>query len=120
MCLAASQPPTGLSHRLALIIAGLCEALAARMAKDRTAVPLLFLAWTRLRRLTARFEAVVADLRAGRVRAAPAARDRAQALPQMPGLPSFPQPYRLPRGFGWLPRLAPEAAAFAGQVEHLL
>ena len=61
----ASQPATSLSHRLGLTLARLCEALAARMAKDRTNVPLLFLAWTRLRRLAVRFEALMADFRAG-------------------------------------------------------
>ncbi|MBV8094350.1 MAG: hypothetical protein JO110_14225 [Acetobacteraceae bacterium] len=39
MPLADPQPATSLSHRLGLTLAGLCEALAARMAKagDRTA-----------------------------------------------------------------------------------
>ncbi|MBV8093295.1 MAG: hypothetical protein JOY71_14435 [Acetobacteraceae bacterium] len=36
------------------------------MAKERNAVPLLFLAWTRLRRLAVRFEGLMADFRAGR------------------------------------------------------
>ena len=120
MPLAASQPATSLSHRLGLTIAGLCEALAARMARDRTAVPLLFLAWTRLRRLAVRFEALLADLRAGRLSAAPSGRGAAETLPQLPGLAGLPPPFRAPRDFGWLLRLAPESAAFAGQVEHLL
>ncbi|MBV8526338.1 MAG: hypothetical protein JOY71_30215 [Acetobacteraceae bacterium] len=83
-------------------------------------MPVLFLAWTRLRRLAARFEALVADFRAGRVRATPALSREAGDLLQMPGLPSWPQPYRLPRGFGWLLRMVPESAAYAGQVEQLL
>ncbi|MBV8592377.1 MAG: hypothetical protein JO212_20350 [Acetobacteraceae bacterium] len=39
MSLTTPQPATSLSHRLGLTLAGLCEALAARMAKagDRTA-----------------------------------------------------------------------------------
>ncbi|MBV8588884.1 MAG: hypothetical protein JO212_02270 [Acetobacteraceae bacterium] len=120
MSLATSQPATSLSHRLGLTLAGLCEALAARMAKDRTNVPLLFLAWTRLRRLAVRFEALLADFRAGRLPAAPSSRGAAESLPQLPGLPGLPPPYRAPRDFGWLLRLAPESAAFAGQMEHLL
>ncbi|MBV8095575.1 MAG: hypothetical protein JO110_20560 [Acetobacteraceae bacterium] len=51
--------PTGLSDRLALIIAALRGVLAAHMAKDRSAVAVLFLAWTRLGRLASRFEALV-------------------------------------------------------------
>ena len=41
MSLAASQPATSLSHRLGLTLAGLWEAIAARMAKekDRTFAP---------------------------------------------------------------------------------
>ena len=119
MSLAPSQPATSLSHRLGLTLAGLCEALAARMAKDRDAVLLLFMAWTRLRRFVFRFEALLADFRAGRLSAAPSPRGGGDNLPQLPGLAGLPQP-RLPRAFGWLLRLAPESAAFAGQVEHLL
>ncbi|MBV8525167.1 MAG: hypothetical protein JOY71_24105 [Acetobacteraceae bacterium] len=112
------QAALGLPHRLALIIEGLCAVITARCLEDRAAVPVLFLAWTRLRRLVVRFEALVEDVRAGRVLAAPC--PAAPALPQMPGLPAWEQPFRLPRGFGWLLRLAPESAAYAGQVEHLL
>ncbi|MBV8524287.1 MAG: hypothetical protein JOY71_19530 [Acetobacteraceae bacterium] len=119
MSLPAPQPATSLSHRLGLTLAGLCEAIAAHMAKDRTNVPLLFLAWTRLRRLAVRFEKLLADFRAGRVPAA-RARGAAESLPQLPGLPGLPPPYRAPRDSGWLLRLAPESAAFAGQVEYLL
>ncbi|MBV8092716.1 MAG: hypothetical protein JO110_05710 [Acetobacteraceae bacterium] len=119
MSLAPSQPATSLSHRLGLTLAGLCEALAARMAKDRDAVLLLFMAWTRLRRFVFRFEALLADFRAGRLSAAPSPRGGGDNLPQLPGLAGLPQP-RLPRAFGWLLRLAPESAAFAGQVERLL
>ena len=115
MSLAASQPALGLSRRLAQIIEGLCGALAARMAKDRNAAPVLFVVWTRLRRL-ARFEKLVADIRAGR---GPAVRDRLESLPQLPGLLGSPPP-PLPREFGWLLRVAPESVAYAGQVEYLL
>ncbi|MBV8094391.1 MAG: hypothetical protein JO110_14435 [Acetobacteraceae bacterium] len=120
MRFATSQPATSLSHRLGLTLAGLCEALAGRMARDRTAVPLLFLAWTRLRRLAVRFEALLADFRAGRLPAAPSVRRAAETLPRLPGLAGLPPPFRAPRDFGWLLRLAPESAAFAGQVEYLL
>jgi hypothetical protein len=111
MPLAAPQPATSLSHRLALTIGGLCEALAARMAKekDRTHVPLMFLAWTRLRRLAVRFEALVGNLRAGWVPAERAERC-ADELPRLAGLP----PPQLPREPGWLLRLVQESAAYAG------
>jgi hypothetical protein len=117
----------GCGH-LALIIEGLSGVMGARSAKDRsvpTTAALIFLAWTRLRRLCGRFEALMAKVGAGRL-VAPAARLRTQASPQrhrLPGLPqplSPPQPHKLPRGFGWLLRLVPETAAYRGQVEYLL
>jgi hypothetical protein len=119
------------------MIEGLCGALAARGAKDRSAAPLIVLAWARLRRLSVRFALLAAAVRDGRLAAASAARRRAdpppalpprgmppaspaEAWPAPPRLPALPPPHRLPRGFGWLLRLAPEAAAYGGQVEHLL
>jgi hypothetical protein len=117
-----------LPDRLALIIEGLCQALAARGAKDRLAPPLILLAWTRLRRLSARFCQAGGCGRAGRL-AAPAAHRRADppaALPPLaperwptpPGVPHVPD--RLPCGFSWLIRLAPEAEVHGSRVQHWL
>ena len=80
----------------------------------------VLMAWTRLRGLAVRFEALLADFRAGRLPAAGSVRGTAENLPQPPNLPGLPPPFRAPRDFGWLLRLAPESAAYAGQVEHLL
>ncbi|MBV8092223.1 MAG: hypothetical protein JO110_03110, partial [Acetobacteraceae bacterium] len=101
-----TPPPllTGLSDRLALIIRELRGVIAAHMAKDRSAVAVLFLAWARLGRLAPRFEKLMAAVRAGQPPPAPEARsqaDRALGLPRLEGLP----PPRLPSGFGWLIRL---------------
>ena len=85
------------------------------MAKDRTNVPLLFLAWTRLRRLAVRFEKLMADFRAGRLPAARSVRDTAENLPQLPGLPGLPPPLRAPRAFGWLLLLAPVSVPLPGR-----
>jgi hypothetical protein len=115
----APQPALGLSDRLALIVGGLCRALAAHAGKDHSAAPLVLLAWTRLRRLSARFASLAAAGRVGRLAPASVAPRRADPAALFP-LPDLPQPYRLPRGFGWLLRLAPETAAYGGQVEHWL
>jgi hypothetical protein len=112
--------PTGLSDRLALIIEGLCRALGAHATKERSAAPLMHLAWVRLRRLSARFAALVAAIRAGRLVPARAARRRTDTAPATSPLPDFPQEYALPRGFGWLLRLAPGTAVFGSQVQHWL
>src|SRR5689334_22628328 len=110
------SPPAGLSERFALIIAGLRGVVVAHMAKDRSAVPLLFLVWTRLGRLVSRFEKLVVAVRAGRLPAPRAPRLR-DALSGPPGLPP---PVRLPSGFGWLIRLVPGSAVAGDQVVHLL
>ena len=112
--------PTGLSDRLAFIIAGLRGLLAAHVVKDRSAVAVIFLAWTRLGRLASRFEAVVAAVRAGRLPSAAAPRVQGGQDLELPRLEGLPQPYRLPAGFGWLIRLVPGTAAYAGQVQQLL
>jgi hypothetical protein len=119
--------PTGLADRLALIIEGLCRAVAARGPKDRAAVPLIVLVWGRLRRLSARFASLAAAVRDGRLRAARlgssprAGSDARPAAPRPPGLPQPPHlPQRLPRGFGWLIRLVPEAAVYGSQIQHWL
>ena len=112
--------PTSLSNHLAIIVGAMRGALAARCAKDRAAAPLILLAWTRLGRLAARFERLMAQVRAGRLPAAPVVRRRAPAVPRRFRPPGVPQPLRLPRGFGWLLRLVRETAAFSGQVETLL
>ena len=112
--------PTSLSHHLAIIVGAMRGALAARCAKDRVAAPLILLAWTRLGRLAARFERLMAKVRAGRLPAAPVVRRRVAAVPGVFRPPGVPQPLQLPRGFGWLLRLVRETAAYSGQVETLL
>ncbi|MBV8592334.1 MAG: hypothetical protein JO212_20135, partial [Acetobacteraceae bacterium] len=71
---------------LALILAGLLGVLAAHMVKDRSAVPLMFLARARLGRLVSRFEALVAAVRAGRVPTRPASRLQDAASLNLPWL----------------------------------
>ncbi|MBV8525987.1 MAG: hypothetical protein JOY71_28395, partial [Acetobacteraceae bacterium] len=112
--------PTGLSDRLALIIAGLRGMVAAHMAKDQSAVAVLFLGWTRLGRLASRFEALVAAVRAERLPAGPESRVQSAADLELPRLEGLPQPFRLPGRFGWLVRLVPGAAVYGIQLQYLL
>jgi hypothetical protein len=129
--------PTCRAERLALIIAGLCEVLAARAVKHRAAEAVLMLASTRLRRLSFRFATLVAKLREGRLSAARRPPRRAEPAPALaPAVepptgsgpaagaeapPATPRP-SLPRGFGFLLRLAPghEVPGCRAQVEHWL
>ncbi|MBV8591221.1 MAG: hypothetical protein JO212_14405 [Acetobacteraceae bacterium] len=93
--------------------------IAAHMAKDRSAVAVLFLAWARLGRLACRFEKLVAAVRAGRLPPAPELRGKAARDLEFPRLDGLPPP-RLPGGFGWLIRLVPGAAVYGSQVQYLL
>lgn len=111
-------PALSLSERLALTIDGLCRALAARGAKEHAVIPLIVLAWTRLRRLLARLEALSAKLQQGPLARA-VRRRRALAEPARRA-PAVRKPDLLPRGFGWLIRLAQETAVYGGHVQHLL
>ncbi len=86
--------------RFETAITFLCQSVAANFLKT-PAAPLVPLAWNRLRRLLARFAALVACIEAGRnlARRAPAAAG-ARSRPDLPSL-------RLPADRGWLLRLAP-------------
>jgi hypothetical protein len=77
--------------------------------------PVIILIWTRLRRAAARFAALAARVRAGALPSPAPLRPRAASRPARPR-----PPHRLPGGFAWLVRLAPEAACFGGQLQHLL
>ncbi len=118
---------SSLSERMGLIIAGLCQAVAVRGARNRAMQPAAILIWTRLRRMVARFDALVARARAGSQAGAPVRADPPAAAPHppaagaiRPGAAAVRSPHRLPGGFAWLIRLVPEAAVYGSQVQHFL
>ncbi len=114
---------TGLSHRLALIIDGLCRVAGARGAKDRALASMMLVLWARLRRMVARFDRLAAQVRSANLAAAPAAPVSEPSAATLRPTPRAERPRpagRLPRGFAWLIRLAPEAAADGGQLQHML
>lgn len=105
--------PLGLSAWLALIIDGLCAAVAARAPRN-PAAPLLMLAYRRLRRVLLRFTRLLEQAAAG-------TRPLRQVRPARPARAARARPeLRLPSGFAWLVQLVPEAAAFGSQLRHLL
>ena len=108
---AASPTSPGLSACFALIIEGLCKAVAARAPRHLKAV-LLVMVDGRLRRLVARFDRLVKQAASGTV---PMQRVAAARLPDAARLRQ-----RWPNGFAWLVRLVPEAAVFGCQLQHLL
>jgi hypothetical protein len=114
-----SLPFTPLAHWLTLIVAGLKKAAAARAGRDHAVAPLVMLLWTRLARLTARFDALVARLTAGHP-AAPA-RQRTRPASTAPARKAPAAGLRLPRSQAWLIRLLPgEAASYGCQLQALL
>jgi hypothetical protein len=123
-----NQAPRPAADRFALIMDGLCRAIAARGGRRLIPGPIVIVLWTRLRRMAARLVSLAARLRSNTLRppkpacprvplaSAPSPRrPRSTASNRWP----FPIP-RLPRSFGWLVRLAPEAACYRSQLCHLL
>ncbi len=111
--LAPLTPAAAPADRFALLIEVLCRAIAARVGRG-LAGPLIILIVVRLRRMAGRFASLTARRQAAPAANGPAAPRRRRAA--RAGLP----PARLPRGFGWLVRLVPQAAAGAAQLQHLL
>lgn len=122
------------AHCFALIVDGLCRAIAAWGAKNRATGPVIILAWTKLRRSALQFAVLAAKFHAGALpaqrRSRPASRSdeksrrsRDPFTGSKPGIDSpphaGPRP-RLPRTFGWLLHLIPGAACYRGQLVHFL
>ena len=90
--------PPSAEDSFALIIDGLCRAIAARGGRRLIDGPLVILIWTRLRRIARRFATLAARVRAGTgTRTLPA---RARPRRPVTSRPRPPSP-RLPRSFGW-------------------
>ncbi len=109
------MPPVAspaLADRFARLVAGLRRAIAARGAGIGLALPLMLLLWSRLHRTALRFARLAAKVHAG---ALPPPRQRRRSPRAVQ-----PPPPRLPRGFAWLLRRLPQAAAAASQLQHLL
>jgi len=125
------------TDRFAAILDALCRSVAASSGMTG---PLIVLIWSRLRRVEARFAAAAARVGSG-VR--PAGMRHAARIAAEPGdtacggtacggtacggtvgAPSRPAASparrRLPGGFGWLVRLAPETTCHGSQLQHLL
>jgi hypothetical protein len=107
----APYQPTELVARLFLILRNLRDGLAIRGAKEHATGPLVLLICKRLTRMYARVENLVAAIREGRLPTPPAQRPRSRREPRPP------KALHLPRGFGWMLRMAPETRQTGGQVQ---
>jgi hypothetical protein len=113
MTLAISFTP--LAQWLALIMGGLQRAAATCAGRDHAIAPLVNLLLARIRRLTNRFNALIARLAAGQ----PAAPYRPRTRPARAAPPA--EILRLPRDYFWLIRLLPyEAAGYGSQLQAML
>jgi hypothetical protein len=109
------QPPT-VGAPFAVILDGLCRAVAERAVVERGFAPVAILLWGWLRRVSARFSALAARAAAGPVRLRPL---RPRLHRDLRASPPHVRP-RLPRGFGWLGRAVPRAWPFGGQLAAFL
>src|SRR5271167_50192 len=101
-------------ERFAILLRWLTQAVAAMSGGDRLAFPLIGLIVDRIRGVKQRFADLAAQIGAGSYvprQAAPRGKPSAQTPPQ---------PSRLPRKFGWLLPLVPDAASYRSQLEILL
>ncbi len=107
------------TERFSIVLDGLYRAVAARFAGRRLPVALITLICARLRRFEREVLALVAAIRAGRVRVGHGHGGR-------PGVArgakaKVPNAARLPRGFAWLIVAVPyEAANYASQLRAVL
>jgi hypothetical protein len=108
----ASAPP--LPERLALLIDGLRQAVAAHGARGLLTAALQVLLWSRLGRMAQRARRLAIRMAAGAPLVAPAKpRITPRAAPAKPYI-------RLPRGVLWLVRVVPNTAAGAASLRALL
>lgn len=112
-----TAPP---AERFAIILHWLGRIVAARSAGGRLPGLLIVLIAQRLADIERRVARLAARLHAGRSAPRLAAAPRLTAAPRAraPRRPRRASP--LPRGRGWLLRLAPETAGHRAQLEHLL
>jgi hypothetical protein len=104
--------PQAPAERFAAILLWLAKAVAARSGAGLP-FPLIALIVDRLRRIKQRFSHVAAAVGAGNHR------PRRRAAAARPGQKP-PPPDQLPKEFGWLLKLVPDAAGYRSQLEHLL
>ncbi|MBV9655642.1 MAG: hypothetical protein JOZ42_13885 [Acetobacteraceae bacterium] len=123
---AAIAPAQSLTERFAFAVELVLRGFSLSLPKSREVGPLAVSTWNRLKRLVARFSALVAAVEAGRlpVRRAPAAaRTPRQLAPESQNKAQAPmQAAKLPNAYGWLLTLAPELNTRIGraQIETLI
>ena len=108
------MPPLSPAQKFAAIILWLGRAVVARGGGDRLSAPLIALVIDRIREINQRVARLAARVAGGRYtpRRSAARRPATIRRPRRPGA--------LPRHFGWLLPLVPEAVGYRSQLDHLL
>ncbi|MBV9654832.1 MAG: hypothetical protein JOZ42_09750 [Acetobacteraceae bacterium] len=123
----ATAPAQSLTERFGFAVELVLRGLSLSLPRRREVAPLALGTWNRLKRLVARFSALVAAVEAGRFSSARRTKvgDRQpRAVPPAGQNPPQAQVVRapLPKSYGWLLALAPELNTRIGraQIETLL
>ncbi len=107
--------PLTVADRLARVLDGLCQAVAARSFRQAMATTMILLVWGRVRRVERQLQDLLARFAQGRLVVRTSLRMGGCGGSRR-GIPN-----RLPRGFGWLLPLVPyQAAGFASQLQGVL
>ncbi|MBV9654712.1 MAG: hypothetical protein JOZ42_09135, partial [Acetobacteraceae bacterium] len=121
----AAAPAQSLTERFAFSVELVLRGAVAQLAKEPGGGADALGTWNRLKRLVARFSALVAAVEAGRFsiprRTPVAERKQRQLFPESPR-PAQAVKVRHPQSYGWLLNLAPELNTRIGraQIETLL
>lgn len=121
MSFAASSPVHAFLQSLALLVDGIGECIAGRREWDRLSEPLFASALMHVQRLFARVQRGVLAAEARAFRPAPAPPPRGAAKSGKRRKRPLPEgEVALPRGFGWLIRLAPGAQIYGAGLADIL
>ncbi|MBV9656283.1 MAG: hypothetical protein JOZ42_17150 [Acetobacteraceae bacterium] len=118
LVIAAATQAQSLTERFAFAVELVLRGFAVSLPRNREVAPLALGTWNRLKRLVARFSALVAAVEAGRLFIA----CRKQAAPRTPRPLARDSHGPAPKAYGWLLTLAPELNTRIGraQIETLL
>jgi hypothetical protein len=111
---------TTLADRLTRFIDGLCRTIGAEAQARRMDPALAWAIWNRVRILGARLIALAERKRGGRVRVMRAARPVTGPRAPRSSRAQCKAASGLPGDFGWVKRLLPETAQYAGVLSYLL
>ncbi|MBV9653137.1 MAG: hypothetical protein JOZ42_01100 [Acetobacteraceae bacterium] len=121
----AAAPTQTLTDRFAFAVELVFRGFSLSLPRNHEMAPLALSTWNRLKRLVARFSALVAAVEAGRfatARRTPVAERKARQISPESQVPAQTRRVSPPKAYGWLLGLAPDLNTRIGraQIETLL